>query len=436
MSADVARRSRRIGVPLLAALGLLAWAGPASADETRTPCPPNDGPKLCIKIVDTDGVSRSPNPATGQPSNHMRYVVTVRNVGSRAVEDAELKIALTDLVSGHERNTTARLVAVTSSPDASSCVGTSNAGVSCDIDKLPAGHSLTATFDYTTSHTGGVEGTRLKATLSVDRHHGDDDDDDDDDDDGDDDDDDRRGSRHGDDDGIRASNVTRYENRPDFGASFVPATPTDVQVTTTLSALSFTSPGLESFLTEIEDFANDPSHCFKDVFCLPQTTRGDLTATGGVGPILWTRRLTDVPNWISASSIKAVHFHDPQVVTVNPWTDTFTGAGSFLKIDGIRFTTDGTLPGGLQPNVDYFVVKATATTFQVATKKWGNKVDITSSGTGTLRGERIRVIGDSHSERWCSCTTPPPKLPAIVARQVSKTVIDTCVWTSENGWMK
>lgn len=418
MSEDVARRSRRLGVSLLAALGLLALAGPVGADETGTPCPPEDGGRqFCITISDTDGVSPSPDPETGEPANHMRYVVTVTNVGNTSLTHGLLTVELTDLPLGTEGVTTASLASASSSRG-DVCDGLTGGGAVCDFGRLASGESFTATLGYTTSHTDGVVATRIDATVSVDEHQQDND-------------------QPDPNQEVRsASNVTEYETRPDFGLTFVPDTPTDVHVGTSLSSLSFSSPGFESFFAEIQDFANDPSHCFRGVSCLPQTTRGDLTTTSDVGPILWQRRITGVSKGTSASTIVAIHFADAVSVSVNPSTNTFATTTTFVRIDGVRFSTTGSLPGGLRPGVDYFVVNATASSFQVSTKKGGKPVDITSSGSGALLAERIRVIGDQADERWTSCSTPPPSLPAIVALQVSKTVIDTCVWTSENGWMK
>jgi hypothetical protein len=369
-----------------------------------------------VSISDTDGVSPSPPPVTGEPANRMRFVITVRNVGSSALTHTLLTTSLTDLPLGGEGVTTAAL----ESSSSSKCTATAGGGARCDIGRLTAGQSLSVTFAYTTSHTSGVEGTRMDATVSVDEHVRDSDQ-----------------PRDPNQEVRSTSNVTQYESRADFGLTFVPRAPTAVQVETSASSISFTSKGLESFFAEIQDYAKDPSHCFRGVTCLPQSTRGDLTATGDdFGAILWTRRISGVPKGISASSIQSVHFADPVPVAAHPATNSFSASKSFAASDGVRFMTDGSLPGGLSAGVDYFVVGATETTFQVSTKRRGKPVDLTSAGSGTLLAESIRVIGDDPGERWTSCTTSPPTLPAIVATQVTKTVIDTCVWTSENGWMK
>jgi hypothetical protein len=410
---------RRHVVLLLALFGLLVFGGSAAADETGSPCPPEDGGRqFCITISDTDGVSPSPDPETGKPPNHMRYVVTVTNVGNSALTHGGLEVALTDLLLGADRVTTATLASASSSRG-DVCDALTGGGVRCDFGRLAAGESFTATLGYTTSHTEGVVATRMDATVSVDEHVRDGDQ-----------------PRDPNQEVRSASNTTEYETRADLGLTFVPSTPTDVNVATSLSSLSFTSSGFESFFAEIQDFANDPSHCFKGVSCLPQTTRGDLTTTSDVGPILWQRRITGVSKGTHPTTIVSIHFADPVFVSVNPSTNTFATTATFVRIDGVRFSTTGSLPGGLRHGVDYFVVNATATSFQVSTKKGGKPLDITSPGSDDLLAERIRIIGDQADERWTSCSTPPPSLPAIVAQQVSKTVIDTCVWTSENGWMK
>jgi hypothetical protein len=427
VSEVVGRRSRRIGVILLAALGLLVWAAPAAADEIETPCPPDDGRQFCITISDTDGVSPSPDPETGAPPTHMRYVVTVKNVGKSTLTHGLLEVALTDLPLGAAGVTTASLASASSSRG-DVCDGLASGGAVCDFGRLTSGQSFKATLAYRTSHTDGVVRTRMDASVSVKE----------------------RGNEQGEPGDptpeVRtASNTTHYETRADFGSTFVPDIRTPVRVATSLSSLSFTTPGLESFFTEIQDYANDPSHCFEGAPCRPQSTRGDLSTTDDLGPFLWKRPIRSVSTRVSAGPLSgshpsdpivSVHFSDPIQVAVNPSTNKFSAAKSFVGIDGVRFSTNGSLPGGLRAGVDYFVVKATSSTFQVSTKKGGNPVDITSSGSGTLFAERIRIIGDQPGERWNSCTRPPPSLPAIFAQRVSASIVDTCVWTSENGWMK
>lgn len=413
------RRSRAVLAGGAVGILFALWAGPASADEIGTDCPPPAGRQFCITIADTDGVSPSPDPAANQPPNRMRFVVTVRNVGGSTLTHALLTTELADLPAGTS-GTTARLVSITPEPAGIACLEPSPGAASCDIGRLVAGASFTATLVYTTSHTEAVEGTRLTAIVSVDEHERD-----------------QGQPRDPNQERRTAVNVTSYETSPDFGASFVPAEAGDVRVVTSRSSLAFSTPGFEPFFAEIQDYGDDRGHCFTGVTCLAQTTRGDLTDTaGGLGPILWQRRLTNVPKTVSASSIESVHFYDPVSVTVDPGTDTFTSPVSFLEIDGVRFTAGGALPGGLSAGRDYFVVRATATSFKVSTRERGKPVNITSAGSGGLSAERVRVIGDAKSERWSSCDTPPGSLPAIVGIQVSRSVIDTCVWTSENGWMK
>lgn len=48
----------------------------------------------------------------------------------------------------------------------------------------------------------------------------------------------------------------------------------------------------------------------------------------------------------------------------------------------VRFTSTGTLPGGLQTNTTYFVADATARAFRVSTTPFGTPVIITTEGTG------------------------------------------------------
>ncbi|MBI2477197.1 MAG: hypothetical protein HYV60_00645, partial [Planctomycetia bacterium] len=69
--------------------------------------------------------------------------------------------------------------------------------------------------------------------------------------------------------------------------------------------------------------------------------------------------------------------------SVNPATDVITSTSHRL-IDGdvVRVNSTTTLPGGLLPNFDYFVVNRTPNTFQLATHPDIAPVDITSAGVG------------------------------------------------------
>lgn len=69
------------------------------------------------------------------------------------------------------------------------------------------------------------------------------------------------------------------------------------------------------------------------------------------------------------------------------WTSTANIPSNILTGTRVRLTTSGTLPGGLATATDYYVIKMSDTTFELATSYAnavaGTQIDITSAGTGT-----------------------------------------------------
>lgn len=72
-------------------------------------------------------------------------------------------------------------------------------------------------------------------------------------------------------------------------------------------------------------------------------------------------------------------------VTVDPVNNVYTTSSAHGLPLGktIRFSSTGTLPGGLTTG-NYFVTKVTSNTFKVSQSPFESDVDITASGTGTL----------------------------------------------------
>jgi hypothetical protein len=72
--------------------------------------------------------------------------------------------------------------------------------------------------------------------------------------------------------------------------------------------------------------------------------------------------------------------------TVAEATGTFTAAGhNYVANTRVRFSTTGTLPGGLVANQDYFISSPATGTFRVATSSGGTAIaSFTDPGTGTL----------------------------------------------------
>lgn len=69
--------------------------------------------------------------------------------------------------------------------------------------------------------------------------------------------------------------------------------------------------------------------------------------------------------------------------TADDTTDTITSAGHGLSDDrAVRLFTDGVLPGGLSVGTTYYVINATADTFQLSATLGGSAIDITDTGTG------------------------------------------------------
>ena len=375
------------------------------------------GRQFCITISDTDGVSPSPDPETGEPANHMRYVVTVTNVGNPSLTHGLLTVELTDLPLGTEGVTTASLASASSSRG-DVCDGLTGGGAVCDFGRLASGESFTATLGYTTSHTDGVVATRMDATASVDEHEQDND-------------------QPDPNQEVRsASNVTEYETRglrADLRPGHADRCPRrDVAVV----ALVFVAR-IRVLLRRDPGLCKRPEPLLQGRF-LPapddarrpddnQRCRADPVAASDHRRLEGDERVDDRRHSFRRSGLG---FRQPVDQHVCDYDDVRPHRRRSLQHDWEP-------PGRAPTGVDYFVVNATASLVPGVDEEGWQAVDITSIWLRLLLlAGRIRVIGDQAGERWTSCSTPPPSLPAIVRSAGVETVIDTCVWTSENGWMK
>lgn len=412
------------GVAIVCAF--LGGAGTGAADDVTSPnpCPsPDKAKRFCVTVSDTDGVSRSP--ATGDPF-YMEYAVTIKSTeSSRSLTHPSLTATVVDeLAAGGTAPTGATLVSSTLGAGAQ-CSGLQSDGtISCSLAKLAPGAAWTGRFLMTTSTNAQATATRMTARASVDEHER---------------------------DGIdpkdpnqevrEAANSTVYASA-NAGGTIVPqGVDRHFSVPTSLSSLEFESNGSLAFSAFITDLANDPGRCFTGIPCLLQTSQSTVGAGGALfgatNPIQWIRQILNPPDTVKDNSIDAIHRYDGIAVVANAATNTFSSPKSFVNIDGVRFSTDGTLPAPLQAGVDYFVVSPTSSSFKVAATKGGAAIDITTAGTGTTTAERIRIIGDdSGKERAKSCADTLTKVPSIYAKQISDTVIQECVSDVENGYMK
>lgn len=68
---------------------------------------------------------------------------------------------------------------------------------------------------------------------------------------------------------------------------------------------------------------------------------------------------------------------------VNTGTDTITiTAHEFLNNQAVKFSSTGTLPGGLNSTDYFYIINATANTFKVSATEGGSAVNITTTGSG------------------------------------------------------
>ena len=201
--------------------------------------------------------------------------------------------------------------------------------------------------------------------------------------------------------------------------------------------------GSAPFLAQLQAIQEDPTTpgvCFPGINCtgLTLTTDLHLAPTGtfsATKPILWTAVVA-----ANNTNVVAVHTYDPVSLTSSaPNTLNPPQGTSFANCDGVTFEA-GKNPIGLQaaPQV-YFVVKATNTSFQVASSATGKPLSFT--GSGPFSGSCIRIIGDQKTERFTGCppvppTTPAPApavVPAICAAKIDNSTVQVYLYDSANG---
>jgi hypothetical protein len=418
------RAALRVAAALAVACVFLGGAGTGAADDITNPnpCPsPDKAKRFCVTVSDTDGLSRS----LGANPLYMEYTVTVKSTEtSRSLTHPTLRATLVDLLTaGGEAATTATLVSTTTNP-VSSCTPLGADGtLRCDLPKLTPGAVWVARFLMTTSTNAQASATQLTARVSVDERERD-----------------ATDPNDPNQEVREAVNATFYAAANSGGTIVPPGIDQHFSVPTNLSSLEFESDGTLGFSAFITDLANDTGRCFPGVPCLPQTSQSTVglggSLFGATNPIQWIRQILNPPGDVKANTMKAIHRYDGIAVTANAATNTFASPKSFVNIDGVRFSTTGTLPAPLQAGVDYFVVNGTATSFKVASTKGGAPIDLTSAGTGTTTAERVRIIGDASAERAKSCAETLAKVPSIFATNLSDTVIQECVSDTENGYMK
>ncbi len=185
-------------------------------------------------------------------------------------------------------------------------------------------------------------------------------------------------------------------------------------------------PGSNPFLARFAA-ESGPTECFGGITCTGLELMTDLSgapagAFSSGNQLLWT----SIVNAIN-TNLFAIHYYDPVSVTATP-PSTLTSSAGLSSCDGVTFAT---APAGLSANVDYYVVKASGSSFGVATRASGKPLSFT--GSGAFSASCIRIIGDQKSEQATSCTAPPSTTPALFATKISSSAIRVCLWDRGNG---
>jgi hypothetical protein len=104
----------------------------------------------------------------------------------------------------------------------------------------------------------------------------------------------------------------------------------------------------------------------------------------------------------------------PITVTADAATDAFTAtAHGLANGDTVQVASTGTLPGGFTALTIYYVVGATANTFQLAATAGGSAIDVTSAGTGTVTVVEILFFTSSNSRLWIPMLVAPQRYNAL-----------------------
>lgn len=115
------------------------------------------------------------------------------------------------------------------------------------------------------------------------------------------------------------------------------------------------------------------------------TATVDYTAAMSVAGFVYFRDASPVVGESYTATVPA----GAVVSAVSTGADTLTSTGhGLVNRDFVAVTSTGTVPGGLTASTGYYVVGATANTFQLATTEAGSALDLTTAGTGTISFER------------------------------------------------
>ena len=82
------------------------------------------------------------------------------------------------------------------------------------------------------------------------------------------------------------------------------------------------------------------------------------------------------------------------ITGVDTGTETLTSnAHGYANGTAVQVASTATLPGGLSASTTYYVVGATANTFQLALTSGGSPINLTSAGTGTITSNQVYAVG-------------------------------------------
>jgi len=399
---------------LLLAVAALSGASSASLPtitatlHQNSPCPPTSGRQFCVDLTTHDGLARN---------GGIEVDLQLENWGGSTLTNPKIVLSWAADPVGAAGPLSLQLA----SPAPSSC-STSGTGVSCSFANIPGVgangtppvRSPVVQLFFTVAADASVTGVNFTATGTA-----------------------KESCNDGCPGGAAqleqeiATGLMPFGTDPNSSASVaLGGNPLTLNAALNTSSVKFAVPaGTTPFLAKFAA-SQGPTTCFGGITCtgllLDTDLSGSPPSTFSIGnQILWVATINS-----TTTNVDAFHYYDPVGVTASAQTKTFTSTKSFAACDGVNFVT---APAGLNANQDYFVVNATATSFQVASAANGKALSFTQSGS--FSASCIRVIGDQKAEKTTSCDplNPPSQSPALDAAKLTNSTVQVCLWDTGNG---